>query len=139
MKRVAILIITLAFIFCVAACGDHAPQKTSRSEPINSPTIAKVVNMNASGKIVDITDTTLKIERTVEGNVDTFEFVLEKPVEKFKLGNKVLVRYITVDDKNVLKEIALQQKPKHKKIMQRKNVISLELEFLRDMFLNNHG
>ncbi len=112
MKRMAGWIIGLAFLFCaVAFAGDQAVPGTPESEQTKASSI-KVVKMKTTGKVVEVTDTLLKIERTVKGTVETFEFVLEKPITKFKVGDKVVVRYITKDEKNVLKEITLQRRVK---------------------------
>jgi hypothetical protein len=119
MKRMAVWIIGLAFLFCTMAfAGDQAVPGSPESEQAKATSI-KVVKMKTTGKIVEVTDTMLKIERAVKGTVETFEFALEKPITKFKVGDKVVVRYITRDEKNVLKEITLQRRAKPlKKIVQ---------------------
>jgi len=112
MKRMAVWIIGLAFFFCtIAFAGDQTAPGVHESEQVKASSI-KVVKLKTTGKVVEITDTMLKIERTVKGTVETFEFVLEKPITKFKVGHKVIVRYITKDEKNVLKEITLQGRAK---------------------------
>ncbi|MGD0276486.1 MAG: hypothetical protein ABSB79_10640 [Syntrophales bacterium] len=50
--------------------------------------------MAATGKAVEITDTTIRIERTVKGNVEIMDLDLEKPVKDIKSGDKVRVSYI---------------------------------------------
>jgi hypothetical protein len=112
MKKLAVWIIGSAFLFCTLAyAADQTATGTSRSEPAKASSI-KVVKMKATGKVVDITDTTLKIERSIKGSVEIVEFALEKPITKFKAGDKVEVRYITKDEKNVLKEISPKRRPK---------------------------
>jgi ribosomal protein S1 len=111
MKKLAVWIIGSAFLFCTAYAADQTVTGTSKSEPVKTTSI-KVVKMKATGKVVDITDTTLKIERSIKGSVEIVEFALEKPITKFKAGDKVEVRYITKDEKNVLKEISPKRRPK---------------------------
>jgi len=115
----AVWIIGLAFFFCtIAFAGDQTAPGVPESEKAKATSI-KIVKMKKTGKVVEVTDTMLKIERTVKGTVETFEFALEKPITKFKVGDKVVVRYITKDEKNVLKEITLQRRAKPlKKIVQ---------------------
>jgi hypothetical protein len=119
MERLAVWIIGLAFLVSAAAfAGDQAVPGSSESEHIKGTSL-KTVKMKTTGRVVEVTDTLLKIERSVKGTVETFEFTLEKPITKFKIGDKVVVRYITRGDKNVLREITLQRRAKPlKKILQ---------------------
>ncbi|OPY14849.1 MAG: hypothetical protein A4E66_00271 [Syntrophus sp. PtaB.Bin001] len=111
MKKLAVWIIGSAFLFCTAYAAEQTATGTSKPEPTKATSI-KVVKMKATGKVVDITDTTLKIERSIKGSVEVVEFALEKPITKFKAGDKVEVRYITKGEKNVLKEISPKRRPK---------------------------
>jgi uncharacterized OB-fold protein len=60
--------------------------------------------MRAPGTILEITDTTLVIERKDKDNVETMTFVLDKPV-KFKAGDKVRVSYIEDKGKRIVTRI----------------------------------
>jgi hypothetical protein len=105
MKRVMRVMIVIAFLVSTFACAsDQARPGTSSDEPFNKLPI-QVVKIKTTGRIVDVTDTRLTIERSVKGTVEPFELELEKPITKFKVGDKVIVWYISKDEKNVLKEI----------------------------------
>jgi len=120
MTRMTAWIIALAFVFCALAfAGDQATKVTPKSEPAKATTI-KVVKMKATGKVVNVTDTSLKIERSIKGSVETVEFALEKPLTTFKVGDKVMVWYITQDEKNILTKITKQGPKPIKKIVQPK-------------------
>jgi len=71
--------------------------------------------MRAPGAILEITDSKLLIERKVKDNMETMEFVLEKPM-KFKVGDKVRVTYVEDKGKRVVTRIVklsdlIQKKP----------------------------
>jgi len=119
MTRMAVWIIGIALLVCAVAFAGDQPTTGIPESITGKTTSIKIVKMKATGRVVDVTDTMLKIERSVKGAVETFEFALEKPITKFNVGDKVVVRYIIKDGKNVLKEITLQRRPKpFKKIVQ---------------------
>lgn len=108
----------IAFLFSTFACaGDQAPPGNAPEEPVNKLP-ANVVKIKTTGRIVEITDTKLIIERSVKETVETFELGLEKPIAKFKVGDKVVVWYTTKEDKNVLKEITRRGLKSSRKTMQ---------------------
>jgi len=123
MKRVTVGIIAIAFIFCALAfAGDQVIKVTPKSEPAKAAAAAsvKVVKMKATGKVVEVTDTMLRIERTVKGTVEPFEFALEKPLTKIKVGDKVIITYMIKDEKNVITRITKQNPRLRKKIVEPK-------------------
>lgn len=120
MKRLSLcIIVTTLVLWAFASAGDQAVKVPPKSDPAKAA-IVKVVKMKATGKIVDITDTTLKIERTIKGSIETVEFLLEKPLTKFTVGDKVMVWYISQDEKNIVTRITKQGPKPIKKIVQTK-------------------
>jgi hypothetical protein len=77
-------------------------------------TAVKITKMRAPGTILEITDSTLIIERTVKDNVEKMEFILEKPM-KFKAGDKVRVTYLEDKDKKIVTRIVKLSDLKEKK------------------------
>lgn len=78
------------------------------NNPIGTPAQTnpqKITKMAATGKIVEITDTTIRIERTVKGNVEIMDLDLEKPVKDIKSGDKVRVSYIEKEGRHVVTKI----------------------------------
>ena len=108
MRRLRIPIIWLLFIICaVFFAGDAVSVGADKAEAVKASqpkaTSSKVTRMNATGKVVEATDTLLKIERTVKRKdviSEVMVFKLEKPVQA-DIGDKVYVSYIKKDDEFV--------------------------------------
>jgi hypothetical protein len=62
----------------------------------------KAPMMNAAGKVVEISESSLKMERTVKGSTEIMEFVLEKPLVAYGAGEQIKVSYRQKEMKNVL-------------------------------------
>ena len=111
MKRVLVLLVAAIFLFAGAALAANQT-KGGKAAP------AKTTSMTASGKVVDISATALKIERSAKGKTETMEFGLDKPASAdIKAGDKVTVHYVKKDGKNVATKIskAAAKKPAKKK------------------------
>ena len=92
------LLSTLAFAADKAASLDKAvPIKTN---------IVKAAKMHATGKVVEISDEAIKIERTVKGDVETMEFALEKPVKGITINDSVKIAYMEKDGKLTASRVA---------------------------------
>ena len=92
------LLSTLAFAADKAASPDKAgPVKT---------TIVKAAKMHATGKVIEISDESVKIERTVKGDVETMEFALEKPVKNIIVSDSVKIDYMEKDGKLIASRVA---------------------------------
>lgn len=98
MKRFLVLFVALSFLFC----GSVFAAEATKAEPAAA---AKETKMSATGKVTEISDAMLKIERTVKGKVETMEFSLEKACPKIAAGDKVKVSYVTKDGKNVATKV----------------------------------
>ena len=94
MKHLLILFVALSFLFSGPV---FAAEATKRKQTAS----LKETTMNATGKVTDISDTMMRIERTVKGKAEIMEFALEKTYPKISVGDKVKVSYITKDEKNV--------------------------------------
>ena len=92
------LLSTLAFAADKAASPDKAgPVKT---------TIVKAAKMHATGKVTEISDESVKIERTVKGDVETMEFALEKPLKNIIISDSVKIDYMEKDGKLIASRVA---------------------------------
>jgi hypothetical protein len=119
MKRFIVLIIGLVFLFCTSAIAAEtkkadvaAPAATAAAEPAKAE---KKAEKKTAGKVVAISDKTLKIERTLKGKVETMEFSLEKPFANITVGDQMKVNYIEKNGQNVLLQVA----PAPKKVVQK--------------------
>jgi hypothetical protein len=97
MKRALVYIVGVAFLLTalVYAADKPATDKT-KVDPAKT-NVVKSAKMNATGKVVEISDSSIKIERTVKGNAETMEFVLDKPIENIAVDDSVKIAYIDQD------------------------------------------
>ena len=96
MKRVLACVIGFFFLFTLAVVAvDQVGAATTKSDS----TKEKVVKKQKTGIVVNLTDTSLKIEFKKKGKVDTMDFALLKPA-KVEVGEKVTVYYTVKDGKN---------------------------------------
>ena len=74
--------------------------------PAAAPLRPRVPEMSTAGKVMEISDTVLRIERTLKGKVETMEFYLEKPFLNIKVGEQIRVYYREQEGRNVLLRVA---------------------------------
>lgn len=102
-KRTAIsLAVLLLFSGAPVLAVDHADRKAGKAVPAAD---TRITRMKAAGTVTEISDAVLKIERTAKGKMETMEFVLEKPVVKIMVGDKVQVSYVTRETRNVATKV----------------------------------
>ena len=110
MKRFLIVAAGLMLLWFTLAI---AAEKT----PPTAPRPPRVPEMNTAGKITEISDKVLKIERTLKGKTEIMSFVMEKPLTNIAVGDQIKVSYLEKDGRNVLIRVApakmtAVQKPK---------------------------
>lgn len=94
MKKALIYVIGAAFLLsAIAFAADKPTANAPKTDPVRVVP-ARTAKMNATGKVIEITDTTIKIERTVKNNVETMTFILDKPVENIAVNDAVKIAYI---------------------------------------------
>lgn len=113
---IVLIVLTCAFIFVTdrVSVGADKAEAVKSSQP--KATSSKVTRMNASGTVIEVTETKLKIGRMVKGkasNTETMEFQLEKPVSVTS-GEKVFVSYIKKDDQLIAKRVRSMSKKDRK-------------------------
>jgi hypothetical protein len=101
MKRVMVLLLAAVFLFAGAAFAADQPKGgAAKAAP------AKTAQMTATGKIVELSDTMLRLERSAKGKVEAMEFGLEKPLgPEVKIGDKATVHYVSKDGKKVATKV----------------------------------
>jgi hypothetical protein len=62
--------------------------------------------MHATGKVTEISDESIKIERIVKGDAETMEFALEKPVKNIIVSDSVKIDYMEKDGKLIASRVA---------------------------------
>ena len=92
--------------------GKSTTVKTVPIKPAPKKTLPRETRMRATGKVIEISPETIKIERNVKGTVETMDFSLVKPLDKIKVGDEVAASYITKDNLNIAKRISKVTKKK---------------------------
>lgn len=114
MKRTLVYIISAAFLFSALAFAAEKPSTAVTKVDHTKANVVKSAKMNAMGKVVEISDSSMKIERTVKGNAETMEFVLDKATEKIAVDDFVKIAYIEKDGQ-LLASRVVKAAPKKKK------------------------
>ncbi|NTW07890.1 MAG: hypothetical protein HGA29_08615, partial [Syntrophaceae bacterium] len=86
-----------AFLLSAIAFAAEKPASTAAADDPGKIGNVKVAKMNARGKVVEITDKTIKIERKVKNDVEIMEFVLDKPMENIVVSDAVKIVYVEKD------------------------------------------
>ena len=103
MKR--FLTITAALMLLVFTLA-FAAEKPPAAPPLRS----RIPEMSTAGKVVEISDTVLRIERTLKGKVEMMDFSLEKPFPNIAVGDQIRVNYREKEGRNVLLRVAPAKK-----------------------------
>jgi lipopolysaccharide export system protein LptA len=78
--------------------------------PPAPPLSPRVPEMSTAGKVLEISDKVLKIERTLKGKAETMEFFLEKSFTDITVGDQIKVSYLEKDGRNILTRVAPAKK-----------------------------
>jgi hypothetical protein len=95
-KALAYIVGTTFLLSAIAFAADKTVSDAAKTDPAKASPV-KTAKMNATGKVIEISDKALKIERTVKNNVETMEFVLDKPAENIVVNDSVKIAYIEKD------------------------------------------
>lgn len=106
MKKALWYIVGAAFLFSAFAFAADKPATDSAKANAVKTNPIKTAKMNATGKVIEISDESIKIERTVRGNVETMEFALDKPVKNIIVNDSVKIAYIEKDGKLMASRVA---------------------------------
>lgn len=94
MKKTLVYIIAVAFVLSALAFAADKPSTAVTRADHAKTNVVKAAKMNATGKVIEISDSSIKIERTVKGNAEVMEFVLDKPAENIAVDDSVKIAYI---------------------------------------------
>jgi hypothetical protein len=96
----AVVFILIGFTLALAA----------EKSPSAPPLPPRITEMSTAGKVLEVSDATLKIERTLKGKAEIMEFMLEQPFPNIAAGDQIKVSYLEKDGHNVLIRVAPAQK-----------------------------
>jgi hypothetical protein len=104
MKRLMLLAAVIVFVFSASVFAiDGTTRTPAKTDPSKTVTVKppKETKVSITGVVKNISSTALSVERTVRGETEIMEFVLDKPVEKINIGDKVKVNYLKKEGKNI--------------------------------------
>lgn len=102
MRHVGIIVVALGFLLGTAA---FVPGQAS-AVPLQAPATG-TKSTRVTGVVTEMTDTVLKIAKTVKGQSEIKEFALEKPLPAtITVGDRVNVSYVEQDGMAVAKRVA---------------------------------
>ena len=104
MKKALWYVVGAVFLLSTLAFAADKAASPAKADPVKT-NIVKAAKMNATGKVIEISDKSIKIERTVRGNVETMEFALDKPVENIVVNDSVKIEYIEKDGKLIASRV----------------------------------
>ena len=103
-KALLYLVCTFFLLSTVAFAADKA------ASPVKADSVkkelVKATRMQAKGKVIEISEEFVKIERTVKGDVETMEFALEKPVKNIIINDSVRIAYTESDGKLIASRVS---------------------------------
>lgn len=94
MRKVLSCIMGMVFLLSATAFAVDRPTST-----------VKAAKMHATGKVIEIYYETIKIERTVKGDVESMEFALDKPIADIGVNDSVKIEYVEKDGKLVASRV----------------------------------
>ena len=105
MKKALWYAVGTVFLLSTLAFAIDKTDSSVKVDPVKT-NIVKAAKMHATGKVIEISDESLKIERTVKGDVETMEFALEKPVKNINVNDSVKIAYMEKDGKLIASRVA---------------------------------
>jgi hypothetical protein len=109
MKKILVCIISvLCFVAALAFAADKPVTESSQGVVLKTTNV-KVPKMNARGKVVEISPSSIRIERRIKGNIEVMEFALENPAQDIAVSDSVKIDYTVKDGKLTASRVA---KPK---------------------------
>ena len=105
MKKAWLYAVCIVFVLPVFAFSADRP-----ASPVNDSSVkanlVKAAKMHATGKVIEISDVSMKIERTVKGDVETMVFDLDKPEKGILVNDYVKIDYMEKEGKLVASRVA---------------------------------
>ncbi|PKN67213.1 MAG: hypothetical protein CVU54_17100 [Deltaproteobacteria bacterium HGW-Deltaproteobacteria-12] len=106
MKKAFLYITGVAFLLSALAFAADKPLSPATAAGQVKANPVRIAKMNATGKVIEISDKAIKIERTVKNNVETMQFVLDKPTENIAVNDAVKIAYVEKDGNLLASRVA---------------------------------
>ena len=105
MKKALWYVLGTVFLLSTLAFAADKAVSPAKADPVKT-NIVKAAKMHATGKVIEISDDSVKIERTVKGDVETMGFALEKAVKNIIVNDSVKIAYMEKDGKLIASRVA---------------------------------
>jgi len=105
MKKALLYVVGTAFLLSTLSFAADKATSPVKADPVKT-NIVKAAKMHATGKVIEISGETIKIERTVKGDVETMEFTLDKSVKSIIINDSVKIDYMEKDGKLIASRVA---------------------------------
>ena len=105
MKKALWCIVGMVLLLSTLVFAVDKPASPVSAYPVKT-NIVKAAKMHARGKVIEISDEAIKIERTVKGDAENIEFALEKPVKNLIVNDFVKIDYFEKDGKLIASKVA---------------------------------
>jgi hypothetical protein len=105
MKKALWYVVGTVFLLSTLAFATDRAASPVKVDPVKT-NIVKAAKMHATGKVTEVSDEYIKIERTVKGDAETMEFALEKPVKSIIVSDSVKIDYMEKDGKLIASRVA---------------------------------
>jgi hypothetical protein len=105
MKKALWYIVGAVLLLSTLAFSADRAASLVKVDPVKT-NIVKAAKMHATGKVTEISDESIKIERIVKGDAETMEFALEKPVKNIIVSDSVKIDYMEKDGKLIASRVA---------------------------------
>lgn len=97
MKKALVCIIAVVCALAAYAFAADMPVTNANQSAVEKQNNVKAAKMNARGKVVNISDKSITIERSIKGNVEKMDFALEGPVAGISVNDSVKIDYSSKD------------------------------------------
>ena len=105
MKKALWYVFGTVFLLSTLAFAADKAISPAKADPVKT-NIVKSAKMHATGKVIEISDESIKLERTIKGDAETMEFALEKPVKNIIVSDSVKIDYLEKDGKLMASRVA---------------------------------
>lgn len=101
--RKLIFTVIAAVLFCgfAALAAEKTPMARDTKQEYGKPETIRAAKMNAAGKVLEVSDNAITIERSARNTTQIMTFVLDKQVKNISVGDFVLVAYVMKNNKLV--------------------------------------
>jgi len=107
-----ILSCVIGMVFLLSATAFAVDKQTSA---------VKAAKMHATGKVIEISNESIKIERTLKGDIEYMEFSLDRPAADIGINDSVKIDYLEKDGKLVASRVV-------KVVLKKKEIKPIEVK-----------